>query len=124
MPKTDYSYLPDRLEKIAIAMETRVGASETAAARRAQCEQLEELRQRYEDLQNQAEAAEKAYVALARITLLDLKRDVSTLRRYFGSDSLELRQFGIEPRFSSKRKAKGKAPKRKATKRKTTKAKR
>jgi aminoglycoside phosphotransferase (APT) family kinase protein len=122
MSKADYSTLPDRLEKIAIAMETRVGAPETAAARRAQCEQLEELRKRYEDLQNQTEAAQKAYVAHARITLLDLKRDISTLRRYFGSDSLELRHFGIEPRFSSKRKAKKAKPK--VAKRKTARAKR
>ncbi len=121
MPKPDYSDLPNRLEKIAIAMETRVGAPETAAARRAQCEQLEELRQRYEELQNQTEAAQKAYVAHARITLLDLKRDISTLRRYFGSDSLELRHFGIEPRIT-KRKPKKAQPK--ALKRKTPKAKR
>ena len=122
MSRADYSNLPDRLEKIAIAMETRVGASETAAARRAQCEQLEELRKRYEDLQNQTEAAEQAYIALARITLLDLKRDVSTLRRYFGGDSLELRQFGIEPHLTRKRKIKKAKPK--VAKRKTAKAKR
>src|ERR1051325_9755794 len=111
MSKADYAELPHRLEKIAIAMETRVGAPETAAARRAQCEQLEELRKRYEDLQTQTEEARKAYTAHARVTLLDLKRDINTLRRYFGSDSLELRHFGIEPRVSSKRKTKKAKPK-------------
>jgi len=123
MSKADYSHLPDRLEKIAIAMETRVGASETAAARRAQCEQLEELRKHYEDLQNQTEAARKAYTAHARITLLDLKRDINTLRHYFGSDSLELRQFGIEPHLKRKSKTKKAKPK-VVAKRKPAKAKR
>lgn len=122
MPKADYSDLPNRLEKIAIAMETRVGAPETAAARRAQCEQLAELRQRYENLQNQTEAAQKAYVAHARITLLDLKRDISTLRRYFGSDSLELRHFGIEPRVKAKRKKEKKRETKKATKKRVKKS--
>lgn len=121
MSKADYSNLSPRLEKIAIAMETRVGAPETAAARRAQCEQLEELRKRYEDLQTQTEEARKAYTAHARVTLLDLKRDINTLRRYFGSDSLELRHFGIEPRVT-KRKTKKAKPK--VAKRKPAKAKR
>jgi hypothetical protein len=120
MTKLAHATLAEQLEKMAAGMETRVGAAETASARRATRKQLNDLRQKLDGLQMQLDDAKKTYTTQARLAVLDLKRDSDTLRRIYGRDSAELRHFGLEPaaprkkaggRSKSKPKARKKAAK-------------
>lgn len=117
MPKLDHAALIEQLEKMAAGMETRVGAAETATARRATKKLLDDLRRRADDLQAQVDEAKKAYVTQARMAVLDLKRDGDTLRRIYGRDSVELRHFGLQPVAGRKKPKKAKKAARKKARR-------
>jgi hypothetical protein len=125
MPKLDHASVVEQLEKMAAGMETRVGAAETAAARRAARKQLDDLRAKLDGLQMQLDEARKGYATQLRLALLDLKRDGDTLRRIYGRESAELRHFGLEPAAPRKRAkpAKKKAAPRRAAKKKSAKKK-
>ncbi len=118
MPKLDHASVVEQLEKMAAGMESRVGAAETATARRATRKQLDELRAKLDALQMQLDEAKKGYTAQMRMAVLDLKRDGDTLRRIYGRDSAELRHFGLEPAAPRK---KAKAARKKAAPRRPAK---